>query len=330
MHIRTQLRWITVLGLVFLVHHRPARAQSAEAEGLFKEGEKLMAEGKLAQACDSFEASNQVEQRAGTLIRLGECREKNHQIASAWSAYSDALTRAKDPRKHDLALAKATELEPKLSYLTISIPDESRVEGLTISRNGKVLDPVLWNRAVPVDGGVYVIAGRAPAHEEWTTKVIVPETGGKTTVDVPKFKDVAKLVNLSANTEEGTDEEQRSASPGMFTTKRKIALGLAGASVVGVIVGIALGASSKSNEDAAHKLCPSMSCAQADQANALISSAKSRAVGADVAFAVAGAAAIGAGILWFTGAPHETASREVSVVPKLSPGEAGVVIVGSF
>jgi len=46
-----------------------------------------MAEGKLAQACQAFEASNRVEPTAGTLILLGECREQNQQLASAWSAY---------------------------------------------------------------------------------------------------------------------------------------------------------------------------------------------------------------------------------------------------
>lgn len=336
MGIMRQLCWIATVSSLFVVNIGLARAQSAEAEGLFVEGDKLMAAGKLAQACDSFDASNRIEQRAGTLIRLGECREKNHQIASAWSAYTDALTRVKDPHKHDVALAKAKELEPKLSYLTISVPDEARIDGLTISRNGKPLDRVLWNRAVPVDGGDYVIAGRAPAHEEWSTKVTVPETGGKMTVDVPRFKDLAKLVKPSPTTGEQSDEDDRTTRPtrrGVFTSKRKIALGVAGASVVAVIAGVALGVSSKGKQDDAHMLCadPAMPCAQAAQANALISSAKSSAVGADVAFSLAAAAAIGAGVLWLTGAPDETATPgQVSVVPSLAAGETGVAIVGRF
>jgi cytochrome c-type biogenesis protein CcmH/NrfG len=59
------------------------RAQSAEAEALFTEGDTLMKQGKVAEACEAFEASNRIEPRAGTLIRLGECREQNHQLASA-------------------------------------------------------------------------------------------------------------------------------------------------------------------------------------------------------------------------------------------------------
>ena len=73
------------------------------------------------------------------MIRIGECREKNYQLASAWSAYKDALNRVKDPRKKKVAAAKVAEFEPKLSYLTISVPDDSRVEGLSITSNGSIL-----------------------------------------------------------------------------------------------------------------------------------------------------------------------------------------------
>src|ERR1043165_3380571 len=60
-----------VLGVGFL-GNPAAFAQSADAEALFDQGNKLMADGKLAQACDSFEASNRIEPRAGTLLQLGE------------------------------------------------------------------------------------------------------------------------------------------------------------------------------------------------------------------------------------------------------------------
>ncbi|MDB4957836.1 MAG: Tetratricopeptide 2 repeat protein [Myxococcales bacterium] len=304
-----------------------AHAQSAEAEALFSEGDKLMAEGKIAQACDSFDASNKIEARAGTLVRLGECREQNHQIASAWSAYKDALSRAKDPRKHDIALAKATELEPKLSYLTVSIPDEARVDGLVITRNGKPLDPVLWNRAVPVDGGEYVIGGRAPGHEEWNTKVTVLEINGKTSVDVPKFKEIAKLLEPTPTKPvAGSGDVAVDAPVSMFTRNRKIAIGVAGVSAVGVIAGIVLGTSAKGKQSDAHALCPDPQtpCASADAANELSKSGHSLALEANIAFGVAAAAAIGAGVLWFTGAPESP--HRVAIVPSTN----GVTIFGRF
>src|SRR5436190_2215525 len=112
-----------------------------------------MAEGKLAQACDAFEASNRVEQRAGTLIRLGEC----------------------------------------------------------------------------------TIPGHSPGHEEWQTIAHVPVEGAKVSVEVPKFKELSTLLAPTppAVTKQPVlPEPEPVRSPGMFTTKRKIAVATAATSVI--------------------------------------------------------------------------------------------------
>ncbi|MBK9032011.1 MAG: hypothetical protein IPL61_11900 [Myxococcales bacterium] len=113
-----------------------ALAQNADAEVLFNEAVQLETEGKVPEACNAFEASNRIEPRAGTLIRLGQCREKQGLMVSAWSAYKDSLTRVKDPKKRKLAQDRVNALEPTLSYLTVSVPDDVRVDGLVVTRNG--------------------------------------------------------------------------------------------------------------------------------------------------------------------------------------------------
>jgi hypothetical protein len=310
-----------------------AVAQSPTAEALFNDGRKLLAEGKLAQACDAFEASNRVEPRAGTLIRLGECREQNHQLASAWSAYKDALTRVTNPAKRDKAKAKAKLLEPRLSYLTVSVPDDSRVDDLSLARDGKPFDPMLWNRALPVDGGDYVIAGRAPGHEEWQTTAHVPIEGGKVSVEVPKFKELIKLVAprpppLPVAIAAAASGPIESAAPGRLTARRKLALGVAGASVVAVVAGAVLGELASAKQRDAFRRCPdpAMSCNAAAESNALLASGHRVALAANLAFGVSAAAAIGAGILWFTGAPAAETPRRVSAIP----GAAGLAIRGRF
>ncbi|MBA3820429.1 MAG: hypothetical protein H0X17_16170 [Deltaproteobacteria bacterium] len=324
--------------MLFLVHWLvlgagPVHAQSAEAEALFTEGDELMRSGKTGPACDAFEASNRAEARAGTLIRLGECREKNRQLASAWSAYKDALTRVKDPKKRVIASAKVKELEPKLSYLTLTVPPASRVEGLTILRDGKPLDAMLWNRALPVDGGNYVITGRAPGHEEWKATVTVAMEAGKVTVDVPPLTPSAKIQVPPPPppvAEEAVDDEPGSGLS-MWTTRRKLAVASAGGGALAVAAGIVLGSQAKAKQSDARALCPAAPapCADADRANALIDSGQSRALGANIAFGVGAVAVVAAGVLWFTGAP-ETPARELAIVPTLAPGESGVVVFGRF
>jgi tetratricopeptide (TPR) repeat protein len=295
-----------------------ARAQSAEAEALFSDGTRLMAAGQLAEACEAFEASNRIESRAGTLIRLGECREQSQQLASAWSAYKDALTRVRDPQKRALAESKVAQLEPRLSYLIVSVPDESRIDGLVLTRNGKPLDPGLWNRAVPVDGGTYKISGKAPGHEEWWTIVDVPTDAGKVSVDVPRFKELAKLIAPPAII---ADE----VHVGRMTRRRQLAIGVAGIGVVALVAGIALGSQARGRQSDAFALCPDAAtpCADASHAQALLDQGHARALEANLAFGVSAGAALGAAVLWYLGAPRGTTLA-------IAPTANGAAFVGHF
>ncbi len=330
---------IAVTSAVALAFAGDARAQNADAEALFNDAVKLEAEGKLDEACDAFEGSNRLEARAGTLLRLGQCREKQGRLVSAWSAYKDSLTRVKDPRKKQAAVDRIAALEPTLSYLTVSVPDDVRVDGLVVLRNGKPLDPVLWNRAVPVDGGAYTIEGSAPGHEGWRTTVEVAVSGDKLSVEVPRFKAIAALVEPRPGGgggggevtppiggEDGPPDDDRPA-PSTFTGKRKLALGLAGVGVVAIGAGVALGMSAKGLEDDAFALCPDgegTPCANATEANALADKGDSRAMLANVAFGVGGVAIVGAAVLWFTGKP--SARDGVAVTPRIGPRSAGVTV----
>jgi hypothetical protein len=298
-----------------------ARAQSPEAAQLFDDGDKLLKQGKVAEACDAFESSNRIEPRAGTLIRLGDCRERNDQLASAWSAFKDALTRVKDPKKQAVAKARVAALEPRLSYLTVAVA--SPIDGLAVTRDDKAIDSGLWNKAIPIDGGSYAIAASAPGFVAWHGSAKVPAEHGDVTITVPKL--AATPVDkpaVVAHTAPPPIEQQPTSA---FTTQRDLAIGVAGVAVAAAVVGIVLGNSAKSDQNKAYAMCPSASapCAAADAANALISTGHTRAFEADAAFGAAGVAAIVAVTLWLTGAPHERAV-EVAIDPH------GVMVMGRF
>ena len=306
-----------------------AHAQSAEAEAMFNEGDKLMAAGKLAEACSAFEASNNLDPRAGTLIRLGECREANHQLASAWTAYKDALARVKDPHKRDIATAKVSELEPKLSHLTIVV-GAHKVDGLAITRDGKTVDPVMWDRSLPVDGGVYTVGASAPGYVEWKATITVPPERGDAQAAIPVLSPLPKPVTPTTTTTPSTkleepEGEDNAAPPSHgLTTRRKAAIGVAAVGAASLVTGIVLGITAKGKRDDAFKLCPDPAtpCADAQKATDLTSSGHTLAIAADVTFGVAALGAIGAAVLWVTGKP-ETASR-IAIAPN------GISIVGRF
>ncbi len=309
---RTCQRLAVMAGVILalLAAPRLASAQSAEAETLFRQGKKQLAEGKIAEACDTLEASNRVEPRAGTLILLGECREKNDQLASAWSAFADAKIRAKDPAKRQFAERRAAALEPRLSYLTVSVPDESRVEGLVITRDGEVVDRGLWNRAMPVDGRKYHIVGKAPGHEAWATDIVVPMEQGSATIDVPKFKVLVTPVGEPAQHDPYflTDVPP---SPSPLTTRRWVAIGIGAAGVGAIITGAVFGVSKNDLETRAHSACPDpANCTQAAQANDLLRQAQDKALAANIAYGAGGALAVGAVVLWVLSGPPGAAATD--------------------
>jgi hypothetical protein len=305
-----------------------ARAQSAAAQARFDDGVRLMKSGKVAEACEAFETSNRIESRAGTLLRLGECREANHQLASAWSAYQDALTKATDPKKKAFATNRIKQLDPKLSHLTLKVAAAARVTGLAITRDETSVDSGLWDIAVPVNGGDYTITASAPAHVSWKTTISVPVQNGNVTVEVPALADAPVSTMPPAPAPTPVTALAPPVAHAGLSTRRKIAIGVLGGGVAAAVVGGVLGSSASSSKNDAYKQCPdpAMPCAEADQANALISVAHRRAFEADAAFAAGAAAAVAAGVLWFTGASEEHVHVEASV----SAHGGGLAVVGSF
>ena len=201
MSIRTPLTFALAVVIVVAMsaHAGIAHAQStsAQAELLFRQGRDLMIAGKLAEACAAFDESEKLEPAPTTLLNLGACREKNGQLASAWSAYLDAerQTRAAadtaGQQLHQISADKAQKLEPRISKLTISVTAESQIDGLEITRSGEHVDAQAWNRALPIDGGSYQISAHARGTTAWTTTVTVGPEGDSKTVDIPKLPTLA-------------------------------------------------------------------------------------------------------------------------------------------
>jgi hypothetical protein len=328
--LRPQPTSIAAISALLIALSSVARAQSPEAAQLFDDGDKLLKQGKLAEACDAFESSNRIEPRAGTLIRLGDCRERNDQLAAAWSAFKDALTRVKDPKKQAVAKARVAALEPRLSYLTVAVAVP--VDGLTVTRDDKPVDAGLWNKAIPIDGGSYAITATATGYVAWHGTAKVPPEHGDVTITVPKLAAAPADKAVVVAHDEPQPTEHPIDQPSAFTTQREIAIGVAGVAAAAAVVGIVLGSSAKNDQSKAFAMCPSPSspCDAADQANALVSSGHTRAFEADAAFGAAGVAAIVAVALWLTGAPHEHAIEVAAFSIAIDPAQRGVIVMGRF
>lgn len=182
-----------VIGLAVLATASPrafAQSASVQAQSLFDDGRKLIKAGKIAEACTAFESSQKLDPAVTTLLNLAECREQNHQLATAWGAFVEANRMARASKNAKLARVAsnhARKLEPRLSKLTITVAADRQVLGLEILRGDEQVNPAGWNHALPIDGGTYTITARAPGHTPWSvTRTIKPESDAQT-VEVPRL-----------------------------------------------------------------------------------------------------------------------------------------------
>jgi hypothetical protein len=330
--------------LSILAFSSTAAAQSAEAEMLFRDGRKLVKAGKIEEGCEKIEASEKIESSTGTLLNLGDCREKLGEYATAWAAFRKAEATAKragDGKRRNEASKRAMQLEPKLSYLAIVVP--SKIDGLVIKRDNEVIDPVLWNSPIPVDPDEIKIVAEAPGYKPWRTQITFNNAKPRRqTVTVPALerlpvarterpRDELAPTDLPPVAVTGAPppgplvvERPTTTSPSMWTTQRKVAvvLGLGGAVAIGT--GVYFGLRSNDLESTSNEICPMATCDDPEGLR-LNDRAQTAARNANIGYGVGGALLATGVVLWFVGGPHE-----MRVQPTVSSDQAGVSLKGKF
>lgn len=326
-------RYLLVFATLAVSASSYAQPAGAQAEVLFREGRDLMAAGKYAEACAAFDKSQQLDPAVTTLLNLAGCREKNGQLATAWGLFLDAerQTRTKtDPTSmkfHDVAKQRAAALEPRVSKLTISVPQKSMVNGLEISRGSERIELVMWNRALPIDGGTYTITAHAPGANAWSTQVTIGAERDAKTVDIPDLRnlpaDLAAKPAPKKPEPEVTEPDQVDSGTASSGSSRAlpIAIGASGVALLGAAVGFELWGRSTYDDAKAETTDQARRDSLYDSAN------KKRYLAQG--FAIGGVACVGVAVwLYLRGhADHnaETASRHQVIV---SP--SGIAFAGRF
>jgi len=206
----------TVLILVVLsalAHANPA------AEKVFQDGKALLAAGKIAEACEAFRRSQELEPRVGTLLNLGDCEEKRGRFATAWSAFVDA--RALATRQGDVRAAVADQyaaaLVSKLAYVTVKLPAANAPGGLVVRRNDRDVPAAELGLEVPIDPGHYDFAVVAPGFVTWNHSLDLA-VGQRAAVQIP-----ALVVDRNAPAPPAVVVTQ----PGRIITSHRVGVGAA-------------------------------------------------------------------------------------------------------
>jgi len=185
-----------------LVFFAPSsRAQSptgvALAETLYQQARDLASEGRYDEACPKFEESYRLDPATGTLLNLASCHENQGKFASAWFEYLDAVTMARRdgrPDRVSFAQGRLSELDPKLSRLTIVVSPAADYPGLELELDGARIGPAARGVQTPVDPGSHVVEARAPGRQSFKESVEIGKAPEQKTVTIPELAATAPPV----------------------------------------------------------------------------------------------------------------------------------------
>jgi hypothetical protein len=329
--------------------------QVAAAEALFREGKELMSQGREEEACAKFAASHKLDPAVGTLLNLADCNERIARTASAWAQFLEAETLSRSAgseRRERVARERAAALEPALIRLTVVVPEQARVEGLTVTRDEQVIEPAGWGSGLPVDPGEHVVVAKAPGKLEWRTTVSALEPGARLRVTIPALEDLAQptatpqpaatsappqpvatgaaLTRAPAQPRPEPQPVASADSPDAGSAQRAIGLMIGGVGLAGYVVGSVFGLSAKSKWSDAD--CPQNVCqTSADQQ--LSEDANRNADIATVTF-IAATAALTLGTVVYLTAPrtaeHAGTARPLAVAPVVGRGSGAIAMAGRF
>jgi len=286
---------------------------------LYDEAGKLMKAGRFAEACPKLEASQKLDPGIGTTLRLGYCMEKVGRSASAWSAYNDAvgMARKAGDKRAEEAAQQAKRIEPTLSRMVLDVAQENRGGGVEVRRDGKVIDAAAWSTALPVDPGPHIIEAQGPGKQSWRTTISIEAKPGTTTVQVPALQNAPPDATLSPST------------ASFWSTQRVAGTSVAGAGLVGLVVGAIFGARALSQNGDADAQCRPESRDLCNAKGVALHHDALTSAHLSTAALVIGGAALTAGVVLFATASREkasAASKRFEVYPLVGAGTGGLVL----
>jgi hypothetical protein len=336
---------LITLAIALAALTRPTLAgpeEEAAAEALFQEGLRLMQEQRFPEACPKLAESQRQDPAVGTLLYLGECYEKNGQVASAWATFQSAAAAARKEGQQDrreIALERASRLEPQVPKLVVAVDPAAQVEGLVVTRDASDLAEAAWRVPIPVDPGSHVVSASAPGKRSWTRTVTLEAGQGIVAVQVPTLVDEVAAPPArppGATRAPGSTEAGAGVRPPPAPAERGRAhrapayvTGAIGLAILGG--GMGAGLASNAKERDADEFCNPRDPSECNRTGmALLDDARTYATVANVGYAVGSAALVTSVVLFVTAKRPSPDAAGWQVVPVATPEGASAVLRGGF
>jgi hypothetical protein len=346
---------------VVLFASSTARAQSAAspaAEQLYQEGNRLLAAGKVHEACEKFAASQEAEPGLGTLLHLALCHEKEGRTATAWAEYNKGVALAQNRGEKDrekFARDHARALEKQLHKIVIEVPN--RPEGLEIKLDNASFPLGSLGTPIPLDPGEHRVEARAPQKKPYSHVVRLAPSAGTDRVEVPSLEDEGSSSASSVPATPTTTPASSSPSPSQTSndapkeepkpneepakrgspTRRWIGVGVGTVGVALGVVAIAEAITSTSRQSTSEDLAKHAHDPGVNPVDAANKSndAHSQAVTAQtyaIVFGAASVVALGVGVVLFATSFKGSSSAKVpwTLAPTVGRGAGGLTLTGAF
>lgn len=176
--------------------------RAAVAEAVYRQARDLMAAGKYDEACPKFAESQRLDPATGTLLNLAACHEKQGRLATAWLEYSDAQMAARRDAREDrveYARARAQQLEPQLSRLTLSLATGADDPTLSIELDGANVGRAVLGAPTPVDPGPHTVRVSAAGKNAWSANVEIGAVADQQSLVIPPLENLPPEAAPSAH-----------------------------------------------------------------------------------------------------------------------------------
>lgn len=316
---------------------RPAHADNkVAAEDLFTQGKQLEKDGKIAEACDAYAKSQDLDPQLGTEYNLALCDEKLGRTATAWGYFRELAQRDTNKARKKDSDARATKLASKLTRVLITIQGPSYT-GLVVKLGDDDVTEII-GVASAVDPADYTLTATAPGYQTFTSKVSASGEGATVTVTIPVLEPEAKVTPVVTPPPPPDDHVApvvvKHAKPSGSGRKR-LGMIVGGGGLAIAITGGVFGVLARGQWNDAEAVCGAdHACAnQADLDRSHTLTDKARGTGnLSTALVAGGAAVLATGlVLWFTApAGHPPDQDALRVVPVVDANGAYVSIGGAL
>jgi len=318
--------------------------KDADAERLFREGQKLLEERRYGEACPKFDAAYKKDQQLGTLLNLAYCHKEQGATWLSWVEFKEAEVKAVELKRNDrrdFARQRMAELERSLARVVIE--PQQKVELTEVLVEDRRVPEAEKGIVFATETGERKLTFRAKGKKQVVKLFTIVKSERPQRIAVPPMEDQEEVFAEETPSPRAPDEQPKPAPSARRgeeahdgSAQKTVAIVLAGVGLVGIGAGTVTGLMTLSNPcTKGAKEKDRSGCPNDQEGRDKASQGETTGMISNVSFGVGGAALVAALVLYLT-APSGKADpaanaggrghtrSAVRVMPEIGTGWAGV------